>query len=254
MHGWSMRGGRCVPNASTPADPSLIPGTNGSWSSGARGGAADGGGGGRSVRASAPAAGASPALRVLAAISAQRGAACAAFTDGHADPQFTRSVKLARVSTPVIAAGPGLDAAWRPRSSKLARRRRARVGADRRRGDRVRALARRRRSPPQRRASPAAGVRALREAGGDDAGDRRPAARRRGGGDEDGRHPEVVVTAAAVSAFQRRVRTAACQPISGRGSRPSGSAPTTWRGCGPASSPDRARRRLGRRAGPGRPA
>ena len=56
-------------------------------------------------------AGVPGALRAVAAIAAQRGAAIAAFTDGHRDRGFSRIASPARTLLPAVQAGTGLDPA-----------------------------------------------------------------------------------------------------------------------------------------------
>ena len=107
-HGFVRCGSGCCQAATTPADPNLVPGV--SWSDAGRAGAAADGGNRRAVRGGPVVAGAGGAVRALAAVAAQRGAALAAFTDGHRDAGFSRIAAPARTSLPAVQAAAGLDA------------------------------------------------------------------------------------------------------------------------------------------------
>ena len=82
------------------------------WRSVMQGSSANHGGGqpAHAARPRAGPAGAAGALDVLAAVTAQRTAAYAAFTDGHRDERVGSAVKVGKVSLPAVQSGAGIDA------------------------------------------------------------------------------------------------------------------------------------------------
>ncbi len=100
----------CCDPSTTPQDPGLLDRMFGGWFSTAQQTAGAHGGGHRRSAPAPPEVGATNALLVLATMSAQRGAACNAFADGHHDTKFTSAVGASRTSLPVVGGDAALDA------------------------------------------------------------------------------------------------------------------------------------------------
>jgi hypothetical protein len=115
--------GKCVSPKEDPGDPPWNPIRNFFNMMGAAS-AAHGGSGSRSMSlivrpAESGSAAIDSALLALAAVQGQAAAAALAFGEGKPDPAFRRSVRVARVKPPTVAAGAGLDEASATALNKL---------------------------------------------------------------------------------------------------------------------------------------